>query len=192
MPPRLRGGVRSRLAYPTTRTCGKGDALHLLFSLAGRDADRLRDARRLGWSLPEFRMSRWHRAASWGFGWICGNTGCPWGWAIGWLQTRANAVCPYSHGRRSRPWEYGKPLAQGIGGLADLRYCYRWVGGSRRYEPSVGLEGGWAEEEEICARSRVLAGLRILGLLLLRGRYRALVAPPCDSLRVRIAGDSRP
>ena len=66
-------------------------------------------------------------------------------------------------------WKYGKPLAGATRGLADSGEYYGAVGGSRRYEPNIGLWGGWAWEEEIMRGSGALAQLRILGLLLLRG-----------------------
>ena len=40
-------------------------------------------------------------------------------------------------------WKYGKPLVQGIGGLADSGIAADRLGGSRRYGPSVGLWVVW-------------------------------------------------
>ena len=40
-------------------------------------------------------------------------------------------------------WKYGKPLVQGIGGIADSKYCYRRIGGRADMSPALGACGVW-------------------------------------------------
>ena len=95
-------------------------------------------------------------------------------WVVGlWVGCGSGqrGLPTFPHRRASRAlWKYGKPLVYGISGLADSGVLdTNGPDGSRRYLSSVGLEGGSAWEGEIMLGLGVLVGLRILGLLLLRG-----------------------
>ena len=56
-----------------------------------------------------------------------------------WLRIRATRFTTFPHRRlrclatvgagSAAAWKYGKPLVQGIGGLADSKYCYKGGGG---------------------------------------------------------------
>ena len=145
-----------------------------------------------GFGLPEFRGCGWVGLP--GLRWRVG-LGLPGFGRCGWLgkglaSDQGNAVYHIPTVGEADHGNDGKPLVQATAGIADSGYCYGGFGGSRRYMPGSGFGRGLAWEEEIGVRLRVLARLRILGLLLVWG---GLGHGLClrDSLRARNRGIRR-
>ena len=78
---------------------------------------------------------------------------------------------PHSHMRRRRPWKYGKPLAQGIGGIVDLGAQSTKL--PTAYADTGLLQGygvGWLGKRRLCAVGGTGTGVD-LGVAGAKGRY---------------------